>query len=309
MEPSSTRRRLLRSAGVAGVAALGGCVSGRGADSSDPTETAADGAATEQAGTATDQCEPSTEAEYTPAAELSPPESLEEWLADANGYGEPIRAAPPETEIVVGHPTDGGLAFDPPVVKIRPYTTVRWRWTGHGGPRNVVSLDGTFDSGRPNAQKNTGYHYVFTEPGEYAFVSEPQREEGMIGAVIVTNTLDTGNEDVDQWLYEVDNFDGTIADRTDADAPTVTVGAEGNGGNFAFDPPAIRVSTGATITWEWTGEGGAHDVVFEDADVGSGDVVADAGATFEHAFDEPGTYLYVCRPHEGIGMKGAVVVE
>ncbi len=58
-----------------------------------------------------------------------------------------------------------------------------------------------------------------------------------------------------------------------------------------------------------SGEGGGQDVVFTDADVSSGDVVAAADATFEHAFDEPGTHRYVCRPHEGIDMKGAVVVE
>ncbi len=44
-----------------------------------------------------------------------------------------------------------------------------WR---HGEQHNVVALDGTFDSGRTNAQRGTSYHYIFEEPGEYRFVSE-----------------------------------------------------------------------------------------------------------------------------------------
>jgi halocyanin-like protein len=89
---------------------------------------------------------------------------------------------------------------------------------------------------------------------------------------------------------------------------TVTVGAQGNGGYLAFDPAAVRVSSGTTVTWEWTGQGGSHNVVAEDGSFES-ELVAEEGHTFSHTFEESGAYRYYCQPHETLGMNGAVVVE
>ena len=86
---------------------------------------------------------------------------------------------------------------------------------------------------------------------------------------------------------------------------TVQVGASGNGGNFAFAPPAIRVASGTTVTWEWTGEGGAYNVVAEGGAFDSGEAQSGSGVTFEGT----GTFLYQCEPHGSLGMKGAMVVE
>ncbi|WP_254274184.1 halocyanin domain-containing protein [Haloarcula marina] len=250
--------------------------------------------------------------EKTTATETSPtsPNSLDEWLSDANGYdGEPRRFGPDSRPTIsVGAGTDG-LAFDPPVIEIAPGTNVVWEWTGHGGQQNVVALDGTFDSGRTNAQPGTCYQYVFSEPGEHAFVSEPHRDDGMKGAVIVAEPPSTGYAAVDEWLAGAGNFDGTVVDRTDRETATVTVGSEGNGGAFAFSPPALKISAGSTVRWEWTGEGGGHNVVFDGHDINSGGVTPDAGTTFEHTFETTGQYLYSCLPHRALGMKGAVIVE
>ncbi|WP_435067257.1 plastocyanin/azurin family copper-binding protein [Haloplanus sp. C73] len=38
-------------------------------------------------------------------------------------------------------------------------------------------------------------------------------------------------------------------------------------------------------------------------------VVPPSPATFEHTFQKPGEYLYSSLPHEGLGMRGAVIVE
>ncbi|MFC7230941.1 plastocyanin/azurin family copper-binding protein [Saliphagus sp. GCM10025308] len=38
-------------------------------------------------------------------------------------------------------------------------------------------------------------------------------------------------------------------------------------------------------------------------------MLSDEGETFEHTFDETGTFTYYCSPHVSMGMKGAVVVE
>jgi halocyanin-like protein len=65
------------------------------------------------------------------------------------------------------------------------------------------------------------------------------------------------------WFANVDNYT-EVVDRRGLSTVTVAVGAAGNGGVFAYDPPAIRIDQGATVTWEWTGEGGSHDVVAVD---------------------------------------------
>lgn len=115
------------------------------------------------------------------------------------------------------------------------------------------------------------------------------------------------SSDFGGWFENVGNFDGVV-DKTGQSAVTIMVGAEGNGGGYAFDPAAIKVDTGTTVTWEWTGDGGSHNVVEEDGSFES-ELVGDAGHTFSHTFDTAGTFKYKCAPHEAMGMKGAVVVE
>ena len=88
---------------------------------------------------------------------------------------------------------------------------------------------------------------------------------------------------------------------------TVEVGTEANGGNFGFTPPAIHVDNGATVVWEWTGEGGSHNVVNEGGEFES-ELTGESGFTFEQTFEEDGIYNYFCEPHKGNGMKGSVVV-
>ena len=106
-------------------------------------------------------------------------------------------------------------------------------------------------------------------------------------------------------LYSEDG----IVDARDQDAVTVDVGA---GDGIAFDPPAVWISPGTTVTWEWTGEGGAHNVVTNEGKAGldSGDAVDSSGATYEYEFTEEdaGITTYKCNPHETSGMKGGVAV-
>jgi len=112
--------------------------------------------------------------------------------------------------------------------------------------------------------------------------------------------------EVDDYLSGAQNYDGSVSDATGEDNPTVDVGA---GSGLAFGPAAIRVSTGTTVTWEWTGQGGGHNVIAEDETFDSGEAVSEEGTTFEYTFEETGNYLYYCDPHKVSGMKGAVIVE
>ncbi|MFB6183152.1 MAG: halocyanin domain-containing protein [Haloarculaceae archaeon] len=117
-----------------------------------------------------------------------------------------------------------------------------------------------------------------------------------------------GTPDFGGWLDDVGNYSGSVVDKTGSSEVTISVGAEGNGGNFAFDPPAVHVDTGTTVKWEWTGKGGAHNVVDDGGSFESGSPTAEAGVHLEHTFDKGGIYNYYCQPHKSLGMKGSVVV-
>ncbi|GCF13136.1 hypothetical protein Harman_10710 [Haloarcula mannanilytica] len=118
-----------------------------------------------------------------------------------------------------------------------------------------------------------------------------------------------GPPDFGGFLDGVGNFDGSVTDATGQDTATVEVGVEANGGAYGFGPAAIHVDNGATVQFEWTGNGGGHNVVSDgDGPLDSGSAVSSAGVNYEHTFEEDGIYPYVCVPHEGLGMKGAVVV-
>ena len=49
---------------------------------------------------------------------------------------------------------------------------------------------------------------------------------------------------------------GSYQDARGQDSVTISVGAGDQG--LAFDSTLVWVDTGTTITWEWTGSGGAH---------------------------------------------------
>lgn len=105
------------------------------------------------------------------------------------------------------------------------------------------------------------------------------------------------------WFDGVSNYDGET-DLTGESAITVEVGAVDG---LAFAPPAIRITPGTTVTWEWSGDGGQHNVVAEGGAFQS-EYHTEAGATFDFTFEELALHRYYCQPHETLGMKGGVRV-
>jgi halocyanin-like protein len=128
---------------------------------------------------------------------------------------------------------------------------------------------------------------------------------------------------MDEWLTETevgaatDGYDGRVTDRTGSDTVTVAVGAEGNGGYFVFDPPALLVSSGTTVEFSWTGRGNPHNVEAEpaeqigesDYEFSSGEAEGGEGVKFTQTMDRAGVALYHCEPHLSLGMKGGIAVE
>ena len=120
-------------------------------------------------------------------------------------------------------------------------------------------------------------------------------------------------EAVDDFLteYDANGYDGEMVDATGEDALDVEVGSGELG--LGFSPVAVAVDAGTTVTFEWTGEGGGHNIVADDDSDIDVDVeeeeIAEAGHTVEYTFDEAGNYLYICEPHIAQGKVGAIVVE
>lgn len=111
--------------------------------------------------------------------------------------------------------------------------------------------------------------------------------------------------DYDGYLDGID-YPGTV-DWTDVDEAAMVVAVGTGREGMGYAPRSVRVEAGATVTWEWTGEGGRHDVVHVDGEFDSGEL-HESGATWEHSFEEPGEYAYFCTPHEHRNMKGGVEV-
>jgi halocyanin-like protein len=134
---------------------------------------------------------------------------------------------------------------------------------------------------------------------------------GAVGAGLVsagtTGTATAQSGPFGGWLSDVGNYDG-VHDRTGSGDVTVEVGVEANQGAFGFGPAAVQVDPGTTVVWEWTGEGGLHNVAAESGGDFSSENVQEAGFTYEQTFEEEGVVQYFCLPHRALGMKGVVVV-
>ena len=74
---------------------------------------------------------------------------------------------------------------------------------------------------------------------------------------------------------------------------------------IAFNPATVTVKAGDTVTWTNEDSVG-HDVTGDDFNSGDPGGLAN-GDTFEHTFDEAGTFKYVCTVHPG--MEGTVEVK
>ncbi|MFB6107415.1 MAG: halocyanin domain-containing protein [Haloplanus sp.] len=127
------------------------------------------------------------------------------------------------------------------------------------------------------------------------------------GAATATATPVAAQASFGGWMSDVGNY-SEVADATGQDSVKISVGAEGNGGSFAFDPPAVQVDPGTKVTWEWTGQGGSHNVTAESGGDFESELSGESGHTFSQTFDSEGVVKYFCQPHRSLGMKGVVVV-
>ena len=140
-----------------------------------------------------------------------------------------------------------------------------------------------------------------------------------VGAISVVSLAGCLGEDSSD-----DGAGGTDDDESDGDSELeeheVIVGPDGD---WVFDPEEITIDVGDTVVWYFESPG--HNVTShpdadddcenpEDAEPFTsyeGDnhmSVNEEGTEFEHTFDVPGEYVYVCTPHTP-QMTGTVTVE
>lgn len=102
---------------------------------------------------------------------------------------------------------------------------------------------------------------------------------------------------------------GSYEDARGEEEVTVMVGAGGDG--LAYDPTKLWVDPGTTITFEWTGDGGGHNVETVDgpADLES-DITDEEGHTYtyEATEEDEGITHYHCAPHAQVGMDAGLAV-
>ena len=133
------------------------------------------------------------------------------------------------------------------------------------------------------------------------------------GAVTATAGTAAAQEEQPVWPSGASSGNvGSYQDARGESEVTVSVGAGDQG--LAFDPTLLWVDTGTTITFEWTGNGGSHNVKTVDgggpASLDSGDPVGEEGATYEYEATEEdaGITHYHCVPHTSVGMHAGLAV-
>ena len=157
-------------------------------------------------------------------------------------------------------------------------TVVTWR-NQDGERHRMRSREGPvgFDSG--NLEPGERFSVTFVVAGEYPYVDERNDEDrSYFGTVVVIDDQPTGGPPP-----------------TEA---TVTLIDE------SFQPPALEVAVGASVTWENIDGDDDHTVTADDGAFNSG--VMPVGSAFEHTFEAPGIFPYFCAIHPE--MVGTITV-
>lgn len=86
-------------------------------------------------------------------------------------------------------------------------------------------------------------------------------------------------------------------------AETHTVIAQG----MIFDPLVVHIAPGDTVAWDKLS---THNVEMIEGLIPEGTEVfmSPMGENYRHTFEKEGIYIYICTPHIGLAMGGAVVV-
>jgi plastocyanin len=197
--------------------------------------------------------------------------------------------APPKTATV----TIGDRVFDPASTTVEVGGTVTFE-NADGDEHTATSAGGgSIDSGvlAPGAS----YKKTFSEAGRYDFLC--MFHSDMRGTIEVVGGAAPAATPT------------PTPPPTPAPAPTEAPGAPATDSagvdivDLAFEPAAVEVVAGGSVTWTNTGDV-PHTATAEDASFDS--KALQSGATFTQTFATPGTFAYLCQIHPD--MRGTVEV-
>jgi len=133
---------------------------------------------------------------------------------------------------------------------------------------------------------------------------------GAAAATAVGSGAASAQGEQPEFPSQVENGNGgDFLDARGGDEVTVEVGAGSDG--LAFSPTKLWIDPGTTVTWEWTGAGGSHNVATVEGEASLESEIQDSeGATYQHEFteEEAGITHYHCQPHDSVGMHAGVAV-
>jgi plastocyanin len=82
-------------------------------------------------------------------------------------------------------------------------------------------------------------------------------------------------------------------------------------GSYAFQPEAVTIQPGDTVTWE-NNQDDVHNVMAEKLPKGTdyfeSPMFEKKGDKWSYTFKKPGTYVYHCHPHADNDMRGTIIV-
>lgn len=125
-------------------------------------------------------------------------------------------------------------------------------------------------------------------------------------------TYDSETEEDESYGAErTDDYEnGSETEESDSADDEADTQIEVTGGNHYFEEDEIEVEEGETVEIIFENEGGNHDLVIPELDVGT--EVIDDGETdsFTYTFDEEGEYDFECSvgTHAEQGMTGTITV-
>lgn len=196
------------------------------------------------------------------------------------------------------------FAFDPPTLSITTGTTVVWT-NNDAVPHTVTALDGAFDSGI--FDPGSSFSWRFTNPGndDYQCDLHPT----MQGTIVVTgNPVPPGNPDASP-VAATPEASPAASEPAATPEPALTPLATTSKPvtvtitNFAFEPKAIEIAVGTTVTWI-NEDSVPHTATDLNSSFDTGRL--DQGQEGSITFDSAGTFKYRCSFHPS--MLGTVTV-
>jgi plastocyanin len=184
--------------------------------------------------------------------------------------------------------------FSPSAVTVAAGGTVTWQVVDDD--HEVIFVGSAPPGGNlGEIEEGSSASRTFTATGTYSFECLRHRDKGMRGTIVVQS-----------------NASGSPPPTAPPPAPpppsTPPAGSAATvtTPNSTFSPADVTITTGGTVTWQFSGT--RHNVVFQGTTPAGGNIPdQDPGASVSRTFAAPGTYNYFCARHSG--MTGRVTVQ